>query len=244
MVGNAPAQLLRHLVAQGLAALGVVGAHIDVDESPRVVVAHLAAQAVHLIVGAVHRHHGGAVHGGADDLAPLQVGGDEDHGAQAGAGGVGGDAARQVAGRGAGDGLEPELAGLGGRHRHHPVLEGIGRVDAVVLDVEVVQAQLLAQVAGLEQWGEAGHDVHRVVAAGREQVVIAPDAQGPGGDAVMADHLGNGGVVVHHLQGPEAEVTNVEGLAGVLPAALAAPQSTYERQTCRYLLFRVGPRFG
>ena len=60
--------------------------------------------------------------------------------------------------------------------------------------------------------------------------MIAPDAEGSGGDAVMADHLGNGSVVIHYLQRPEAEVTDIEGLARILPAAFAAPQSTYESQ--------------
>ena len=72
MVGQPPAELLGHLVAQGLAALGVVGAHIDVDEGPFVVfaVGQLAAQAVDLVVGAVHGHQRRAVDGGADNLAP------------------------------------------------------------------------------------------------------------------------------------------------------------------------------
>ena len=73
MVRQPPVQLLSDLIAQGLAALGVVGAHVDVDESPGVVVGQFAAEAVHLVVGAVHRNQHRVVDGCADDLAPLQV---------------------------------------------------------------------------------------------------------------------------------------------------------------------------
>ena len=164
MVRHSPAQLLRHLVAQGLAALGVVGTHVDVDEGPGIVVGKLAAQPVHLVVGAVNRNEHWIIDGGADDLAPLQVGGDEDHGTDAGPGTVGGYAASQISGGSAGNGLVAEFQGLGRRHGDYPVLEGERRVYAVVLDVQVVQTQGFAQPPGLEQRRESRHDVHRVVA--------------------------------------------------------------------------------
>ena len=228
MVGNPPAQLLSHFIAQGFAALGVVGAHIDVDESPRIVVAHFAAQAVHFVISAIHRHHRGAIDRRADNLAPFQIRGDEHNRAHSGPGGVGRHAARQIAGGGAGDGLKAEFLGFGGRHRHHPILERVGGIDAVVLDVEAVQAQPPAQVGGREQGSIAGHDVHRLRAGGRQQILIAPDAQRPGGDAVAADRRGDGGVVIDHFQGAKAEITDIEGFSRILPAAFAAPQPTYE----------------
>ena len=55
VVGRAPAKLLRHLVAQRLTALSVVGAHVDVDEGPLVLAAQLGAEAVYVVVAAVDR---------------------------------------------------------------------------------------------------------------------------------------------------------------------------------------------
>ena len=209
MVRHPPAQLLCHLVAQGFTALGVVGAHVDVDEGPGVVVGKLAAQPVNLVVGAVNRDKHRIVDRCADDLALLQVGWDEDHGADAGPGTVGGYAASQVAGGGAGDGLVAEFQGLSGRDGDHAVLEGERRVYAVVLDVQVVQTQGFAQPFGLEQRCESRHDVYGVVALRGEQVFVSPDAEGTLGDTVPTDDFRDGGVVVDHLQGPEAKFANV-----------------------------------
>ena len=44
VVGQAPAELLGDLVADGLGAFGVVGAEVDVDEAPVVLVGDLACR--------------------------------------------------------------------------------------------------------------------------------------------------------------------------------------------------------
>ena len=217
-----PAQLLGDFVPKGLAAFGVVGPHVDVDEGPGVVVADLAAQAVHFVVGAFDGNQRGVVHRGADDLAALQVGGYEDHRVNPGPRGVSGHATGQIAGAGAGQRLVAELDRLRRGDRHHPVLERERRVHAVVLDVQVVQAQLLAEVPGLQQGGVTRHDVHGVVRLRRQQVVVAPDAQRAVGDALVRDHLGDGHVVIDDLKRAEAEIANVEGFARVFPAAFPA----------------------
>ena len=98
MLGRAPAELLGDLVAEGLAAFGVIRAHVDVDEGPGVLVGELGAEAVDVVVVAVDGDKRGAVDTGADDLAALEIAGDEDVGFEAGAGGVGGDAVGEVAG--------------------------------------------------------------------------------------------------------------------------------------------------
>ena len=81
-------------------------------------------------------------------LLRLQVGGDEDVRRQAerrcgcrrGAG--------QVAGRGAGQGLEAEGGGLRRGHRHGPILEGERRVARVVLQPQALDADGFAQPLG------------------------------------------------------------------------------------------------
>ena len=109
MVRHAPAELLSHLVTQRLAALGIVGAHVDVDEGPVVVVAHLAAQPVHFVVGAFHRYQRRVVHRGADDLAALQISRNEYHRVDPRPRGMGGHTAGQVPGAGARQGFVAEL---------------------------------------------------------------------------------------------------------------------------------------
>lgn len=72
--------------------------------------------------------------------------------------------------------------------------------------------------------------------------MVAPDAEGAAADPVVADDLGNGGVVVDHFQRPEAEITHIQGFGGKLPAALPALESTGERQLSRDLLRRTSPQ--
>ena len=69
MGGKAPAKLLGHFQAQGLAAFGVEGAHVDIDEGPVVTVGDLTAETVYLVVTAVDGHDCGAVDGRADNLS-------------------------------------------------------------------------------------------------------------------------------------------------------------------------------
>ena len=145
VVGRLPAQLLGHLEGQGLGALGVVGAHVDVDEGPRRVLARqLGAQPVDVVVVARRRRPARppktAVVATLADLEVVR--GCSTTERMPGPGRVGGHGVGQVAGRGAGRHLEPELPGLGQGDRHDPVLERARRVDRVVLDPQVREAQL------------------------------------------------------------------------------------------------------
>ena len=78
VVGQAPAELLGDLVAYGLRAFGVVGAQVDVDEAPVVLVGDERAEAVDVVVVAVDADEARAVDEGVEDLGGLEVGGDED----------------------------------------------------------------------------------------------------------------------------------------------------------------------
>ena len=147
LVGQPPAELLGDLVAQGLGALGVVGADVDVDERPALLLAgDLGGELVDVVVVAVHGDERVGVDRGVDLLGLLEVARDEDDGLDAGAGAGGGDRVGEVAGRAGRRRPCVELAGRAQRAGDDAVLEGVGRVGGVVLDPEVVDAELAAEV--------------------------------------------------------------------------------------------------
>src|SRR3990172_4611528 len=148
VVRRTPAQLLADFVAERLAALGVVGPHVDVYERPGILIAELAAEAVDIVVAALHGDERRAIDSRTHDLPLLQVGRDEDAGLHAGARGVGGDAVGEVAGGGAGQGIELELAGYAAGDGDDAVLERPRGVLAIVLDVQVVEPEDAGQVIG------------------------------------------------------------------------------------------------
>ncbi len=186
-VGDLPAELLGRLEGQGLRALGVVRAHVDVDERPRVLARDLGAQPVDVVVVALDGDEVRAVDPRGEDLLLLEVGGDEDVGLEAERGGVGGHGVGQVAGRGAGDDLVAELAGALERDGDDAVLERVRRVGGVVLDVHLADPEPLGEPVGLEQRREAGRE-----AAAR----AAPRSAGSRGSArCSAVRPGCGGAV-------------------------------------------------
>ena len=75
----------------------------------------------------------------------------------------------------------------------------------------------------------------RLIAVGGQQIAVAPDAQRPGFDTVAAHHLRYGGVVVDHFHRAEAEITDIHGVGGLFPPALAALETTYESHWTRFL---------
>ena len=222
MLGHPPSQLFRYLVAQRFTPLGVVGSHIYVDESPAIVVCDLAAKPVDFVVSTLYGYQRGPVNGRPDDFAPLQVPRNKYYGAFAGTGRVCGNTTGEVAGGGASQRVKAELDRLSRSYGNYPVFKREGGIDTVVFNVEVAQPQAFTQVPGFQQWRIPGHDVHRVFTAGWQQVLIPPDAQRARGDALVADYLRNGCVIVDHFQRPETEVTNVQGFDRIIPAAFPA----------------------
>src|SRR5699024_8206783 len=102
-------------------------------------------------------------------------GGDKDVGLQARSGGVAGQGGGGVAGGGAGDDLGAGFPGLGHSHGAGTVLQGGGGVDAVVLHVQLFDAQLFGQGVGLVQ-GAPAHPQGGVgsVLLYREKLPVAP----------------------------------------------------------------------
>jgi hypothetical protein len=216
-----------------------IGPDVDVAEGPGDLVGQLAAEAVGVVVGAVDPHQGGSEHRGGRDLGGLQVGRDDDHGAHRGVGRVGGDGVGQVAGAGTGEGVEAMPACPAGGDAHHPILERVGRVLGVVLQVEVAQAEEVAQVAGSDQRRPAltQGDGLQLVLDG-QQVAVAPDARGARLDARAGDPAADLGVVVGHLERAEAAVAGMGGRDRGRVAAGAAAQGKYSLAHVMDLRFR------
>src|SRR3970282_437826 len=164
-VGRAPAELFGDFEAESLRAFGVVGADVDVDERPVVGAGEFGAEAVDGVVVATDLDEGGAVDTGAEDLSGLEVVGDEDNGFHTGGGGMGAYAVGEVTGAGAGELFVSKFAGAGACDGDDAVLERPRGVDGVVLDVEVGQAERLAEVFRVDEGGEAGADVDRGMGA-------------------------------------------------------------------------------
>ena len=166
-VRRAPAELLGDLVRERLGALGVVRAHVDVHERPVALARQLGAEAVDVVVVAPDLHEVRPVDAGREDLLLLEIGRDEDVGLHAERGAVGGDAVGEVAGRGARERLEAELAGARGGDRHDAVLEGVRGVRRVVLHPHLAQAEALGEPVGADQRRAAGGQARARGQAGR-----------------------------------------------------------------------------
>ncbi len=227
VVGQSPAQLVGDLVGVGLRALGVVGAQVDVHEGPAVAIGRLGAQPVDVVVGALDGDDAGAVDLGGDDLGRLEVARHQDRGLEAERRRVGRHRVGQVAGRRAGDVVEAELDRHRDGQRHHPVLEGQARVaDRVVLDPQLVDAELAGQARRRHQRRAAHGAPDRRLAAQRQELGVAPHVERTRGHAIAVDRAGDGVVVVVHLERAEAELAHVHRAVRHLRPALTAPESS------------------
>src|SRR5205814_2093680 len=110
----------------------------------------------------------------------------------------------QVAGGGAGDGVEPERARAGGGDGNRTILERERGIDGVVLDVDLVQTECTPEVVGLHQRGAAGVRLDDRLVLNGQQRAVAPDGLGAGGDGLAAHQGADGVVVVGDLERTEA----------------------------------------
>jgi hypothetical protein len=125
-----------------------------------------------------------------------------------------GDRVGQVAGGSARHRVEAELLGFPDGDGDHAILEGPGRVaHRVVLDVELLDAELLGEVSRAHQRREADRLADVRVSLGqvqRQQVGVAPDAWGTRLDALAAHEGADDLVVVVDLERTEAELADVD----------------------------------
>ena len=155
----------------------------------------------------------------------------EDDRLDASAGSGRGDSIGEVAGGGAGEHLQPQLAGGGEGDCDDPVLEGMGRVPGVVLDPELLQTEIVGEVAGVDQPGETGIGGTEGGDVGwdRQQRGISPDAPRARLDLLAGD----GRERIADLERTEALHTGVE-------RAERRARSPQARQT-RWVAFPKAP---
>src|SRR5712692_11431742 len=115
--------------------------------------------------------------------------------------------------------------GTGQGHRDHAVFERQGRViDGVVLEIELVQAELRAEIVGPHERREAGVESRRGLALDGEKVYVAPEALRPRLNRLAGEGCLDRLVVVLNFQGTEAHIADMEGDSGVFLSALPADQ--------------------
>ncbi|MFL5874098.1 MAG: hypothetical protein ACJ75T_11605 [Solirubrobacterales bacterium] len=168
-------QVLDHLEGSRLLTFDPV--RIDrVDQLDRVLLGELADDPQGVVEVALQGDDAGAVHQRLGELADRDLSlGDDHRAAHPGARRVGGAAGGGVAGRGADDRLRPTPLGAGDGHRHPPVLERSGRVQALELEVGA-GFDPLREPRRLDQRRRTlvqGHD--RVARLQREPVPVAVD---------------------------------------------------------------------
>ena len=151
-----PAELLDDLEPHRLRALGVVRPQVDVDESPAVPIRHLRAQPVDVVVVAGDGENRRAIDGRAENLARLEIVGNEDAAFEAEPRRVRRHAVGQVAGRRAGDHLEAELHGAGGGDRDDAVLVRQRRmIDRVVFEIQLAETEPLGEPVAADERRES-----------------------------------------------------------------------------------------
>src|SRR5205807_4826241 len=140
----------------------------------------------------------------------------------------------------AGGGLEPEFERFRETNRHHPVLEGVGGVEGVVLDPQLAEAEGAGEALGPHQRGEAGAEVDGAAPVGRQQVGVAPDARRALGDLLPGHRRPDGVVVVGGLERPETPLADVERRHLVGASAFPATELRYERHWISLFTFWGG----
>ncbi len=152
MVRIAPSQLLDDLETHRLRAFGVIGAKIDVHESPSVPIGHLSAQAIHIVVRAGDGENRRFEDRRSEYLSGFEIVGNEDAAFHSQTRRMSGDAVRQVASRRTRQHLEPQLDCAGGGDRHDPILVGQRRmVDRIVFDIQLAYAQTFRQTIAADE---------------------------------------------------------------------------------------------
>ena len=145
-----PAELLDDLEAVRLCAFRVIRPQVDVGEAPAVSVGNLRAEPVDVVVVALDGDDMAAGRWPSRSPCGFEVVGDEDVAGEAKTRGVRGHAVGQVAGRCAGEHVEPELDRTRGRDRHDAILVREGRVvHRVVFDEELANAERRASRSAL-----------------------------------------------------------------------------------------------
>src|SRR5213076_3478987 len=214
----------------GLRPLAVVAPQIDVYDPPPEPIRDLGAQPVHVVVGPAHPHEAGAVDARADHLRRLELIGDEDPRLESGPCRVRRDGIREVAGRGAADGIQPEGGGRVDRRGHDAILERQRRMGhRVVLHPHPRDAEAPCERRSVDQRREPGVERPHRIAVERQPLLVAPDGWRPGGDGLAVWQRASR--LVHGVEGPETLLADRGRGGGALgPAAAATERPGGERR--------------
>jgi hypothetical protein len=137
---------------------------------------------------------------------------------------MGGDGVGQIASRGAGDGLEAELARLRQGDRDDAILERVGRVGGVVLDPQLPEPEALGEPVGPDQGRQPRLEWITGTLGEGEEVGVAPDASRARLDLAAGLAWIEIGEVVRDLQRTEAALADKSSLQRVARFALLADQ--------------------
>ena len=143
------------------------------------------------------------------DLGRLEVGRHEDVGRQPGDGRGGCRCSGEIAGRRAGEDLQPEVDGFGHGHRHGAILEGQRWVAAVVLDQQPLDPDRLPESGRRDEGARADRERPGRLGLDREQLQVPPDAGRAGFDRRPDQATTYDVQVVGDLEGTETARTDV-----------------------------------
>ena len=170
-----PSELFDDLEAHGLGAFRVVGAKVDVDETPAIPIAHLRAQPVHIVVVAGDGEDRRPIDRRTKELARLEIVGDKHTTLDAETRGVRRDAVGEVAGRRASQHVEAQLESASRGYRHDAVFVRQRRVvHRVVLDVQLIDAEPIGETCAAHERREARMKAGPRFAGNRQQLAVAP----------------------------------------------------------------------
>ena len=149
--------MLGDFEANSFRTFRVIGTQVHVNESPVSLIGDLRAQAIDLVVASGNAYQLRAKNLRAQNLRGLEISRDENYSLEAIARRLRRHRVGQVSGGRAGDGIETKIPCLGQSHCNDAVLKAKGGLtNRVVLQIELLRAQLLSQTWSLEQWGKAG----------------------------------------------------------------------------------------
>ena len=164
-----------------------------------------------------------------DDLALLEVRGNENVAMEARGRSIGRNRIGQIARGRASDRLESKFHGTTQSNAHHAVLEGQRRIiDRIVLNPQFADPQPSGQTICLDEWSIPHLSSHRWFAGNREQFPIPPHVLGTRANLIAGETLADALVVISHFQRSKIELANMCGPQGVFSTALPALQCLHE----------------
>jgi len=165
----------------------------------------------------------GTVDERVENLALFQIGRDEDVALQTSARGIGGNGVGEVAGGGAGDGLETEFLRAAQRNADDAVFERErGVIDGVVLDIKLADAESLREAVSLDERRETDERADGRFARDGQQLAVTPHGLRARGDDVARERLLDAVVIVGDFERAEVEFADVRGFKRVFATAFAA----------------------